>query len=92
MVNAKAFKIVSVKGYGLNSAFCFHLSHFFFPCSVIHSLILCTRQVSGIQQLNEWTDILSHIELHSASPDNNSCDLNLHITEGLKTNTDMAKV
>lgn len=77
---------------GWTQLFAFIFLIFFFPRSVIRFLILCTRQVSGIQQLNEWTDILSHIELHSASPDNNSCDLNLHITEGLKTNTDMAKV
>ena len=56
-----------------------------------HSFILC-RKVSGIQQLNEWTDILSHIELHSTPSDNNSFDHKLHITDELKPNMDMAKV
>ena len=57
--------------------------------SLFHS---ASRRVSGIQQLNEWTDILTH-ELHSSSlSDNNSFESKTHKRDFLKTNIDMAKV
>ena len=56
-----------------------------------HSLIL-HRKVSGIQQLNEWTDILTH-ELRSSSlSDKNSFESKTHKRDILKTNSIMAKV
>ena len=50
------------------------------------------RRVSGLQQLNEWTDILLH-DLHSSAPsDKNSFESNSHKEDNLKKNKDMAKV
>ena len=48
--------------------------------------------INGIQQLNEWTDILSQIEQYSSSLDNNSFELKTQVTDGVKSNTDMAEV
>ena len=71
-----------------SSYYCLYL----FSCLFNHFFILC-RRVSGIQQLTEWTDILSHIELHSsASSDNNSFEPKPHLKDELKANKDMAKV
>nr|XP_058945551.1 intraflagellar transport protein 43 homolog A-like isoform X2 [Pocillopora verrucosa] len=48
-------------------------------------------RVSGLQQLNEWTDILLH-DLHSSAPsDKNSFESNSHKEDNLKKNKDMAK-
>lgn len=48
-------------------------------------------RVSGLQQLNEWTDTLLH-ELHSSAPsDKNSFESNSLNKDNLKTNKDMAK-
>ncbi|RMX50507.1 hypothetical protein pdam_00009226 [Pocillopora damicornis] len=48
-------------------------------------------KVSGLQQLNEWTDILLH-DLHSSAPsDKNSFESNSHKEDNLKKNKDMAK-
>lgn len=64
--------------------------HLFSPL-FCHSFIL-HRRVSGIQQLNEWTDILTH-ELRSSSlSDKNSFESKSHKKEIVKTNSNMAKV
>lgn len=55
-------------------------------------LFLSHRRISGIQQLNEWTDLLSHIEQHSSPLDNNSFELKTHITDELMSNMDMTQV
>ncbi|XP_067018350.1 intraflagellar transport protein 43 homolog A-like isoform X2 [Acropora muricata] len=49
------------------------------------------ERISGAQQLNEWTDILSHIEQHSSPLDNNSFELKTQITDELMSNTDMTQ-
>lgn len=64
---------------------------FIFPFS---SLFYFTyRRVSGVQQLNEWTDILAHLELHAPSSSvNNSFETKQTKTDELKPDIDMAKV
>ncbi|KAM7438903.1 Intraflagellar transport protein 43 [Porites harrisoni] len=48
------------------------------------------ERVSGVQQLNEWTDILAHLELHAPSSSvNNSLETKQTKTDDLKP--DMAK-
>ena len=54
---------------------------------LFHHFFILRRRVSGFQQLNEWTDILAHFELHPPSSVNNSFEPKPH-----KTDTDMAKV
>ncbi|KAL9957761.1 hypothetical protein ACROYT_G034699 [Oculina patagonica] len=49
------------------------------------------ERVSGVQQLNEWTDILSHQLRTSSLSDKNSFEPKSHKRDILKTNTDMAK-